>query len=113
MKGQLTVSPAVSCPCLLLILSHLAGPLPDSLHLSLCLAYPRLSIRSACRPVARCGSCANESAFKAAFMTYRHRQRLLTDAPEFTPEEMSSCMKNAAPGSPALSVLSFTSAFHG
>jgi hypothetical protein len=61
----------------------------------------------------RCGSCANESAFKAAFMTYRHRQRQSSGEPEFTPEEMSSCMRNAAPGSPDLTVLSFTSAFHG
>ncbi len=66
----------------------------------------------------RCGSCANESAFKAAFMVYRHRQRqraglASSSGPEFSPEEMASCMKNQAPGSPALSVLSFTSAFHG
>lgn len=30
-----------------------------------------------------------------------------------SPEELSSCMQNQAPGSPEYSVLSFTSAFHG
>ncbi|KDN50858.1 GATA_USTMA 4-AMINOBUTYRATE aminotransferase (GABA-AT) [Tilletiaria anomala UBC 951] len=60
---------------------------------------------------AMCGSCANENAFKAAFMAYTARQRG-SDA-EFTPEELKSCMKNEAPGSPDLAILSFTSAFHG
>jgi hypothetical protein len=79
------------------------------------LAHPRLGTFSlpALPRSHRCGSCANESAFKAAFMTYRHRQRQSSGEPEFTPEEMSSCMRNAAPGSPDLTVLSFTSAFHG
>lgn len=31
----------------------------------------------------------------------------------FTPEELSSCMLNQSPGSPQMSILSFTSAFHG
>ncbi|KAM0755936.1 4-aminobutyrate aminotransferase [Meredithblackwellia eburnea MCA 4105] len=57
-----------------------------------------------------CGSCSVEGALKAAFMAYRARER--GDA-EFSPEELSSCMKNEAPGSPELSVLSFKSAFHG
>ncbi|SNX82463.1 4-aminobutyrate aminotransferase [Melanopsichium pennsylvanicum] len=60
---------------------------------------------------AMCGSCANENAFKASFMAYRARER--GEKAKFTPEEMSSCMKNRAPGSPDLSILSFTSAFHG
>nr|AAA98560.1 GABA aminotransferase-like protein [Ustilago maydis] len=60
---------------------------------------------------AMCGSCANENAFKASFMAYRARER--GEKAEFTPEEMSSCMKNQSPGSPDLSILSFTSAFHG
>ncbi|GAA96828.1 uncharacterized protein L969DRAFT_87968 [Mixia osmundae IAM 14324] len=58
-----------------------------------------------------CGSCANEGAMKAAFIAYRARER--KDALAFTSEDLSSCMKNAAPGSPDLSVMSFTSAFHG
>ncbi|KAJ9096040.1 hypothetical protein QFC21_005405 [Naganishia friedmannii] len=63
---------------------------------------------------AMCGSCANETAFKAAFMTYRDKQRRLSQPPgspagpvEFTQEELASCMKNQAPGSPELSILSF------
>lgn len=65
---------------------------------------------------AMCGSCANETAFKAAFMAYRHRQRKAEGSSaggEFSPEELSSCMTNSAPGSPDLSILSFRSAFHG
>lgn len=57
-----------------------------------------------------CGSCANEGAMKAAFMAYRNRER---GANEFTPEELSSCMRNEAPGSPELCVMSIGSAFHG
>lgn len=59
-----------------------------------------------------CGSCANEVAYKAAFMLYAQRKR---GGPQvaFTAEEMTSCMKNAAPGSPHLSILSFEGAFHG
>ncbi|ETS61070.1 4-aminobutyrate aminotransferase [Moesziomyces aphidis] len=60
---------------------------------------------------AMCGSCANENAFKASFMAYRARER--GEQAQFTPEEMQSCMKNQSPGSPDLSILSFTSAFHG
>jgi hypothetical protein len=80
---------------------------------------PRFSIStdrlaSACGATTnRCGSCANESAFKAAFMAYRHRQREETHQIEFTAKEMSSCMNNQTPGSPDLTILSFTSAFHG
>ncbi|KAJ9119847.1 hypothetical protein QFC24_005561 [Naganishia onofrii] len=66
---------------------------------------------------AMCGSCANETAFKAAFMTYRDKQRKLesgtTGPVDFTAEELASCMKNQSPGSPDLSILSFKSAFHG
>lgn len=54
---------------------------------------------------------SSQTAFKAAFMAYRNRDR--GDPLAFSPEEMQSCMKNAEPGSPQLSVLSFTSAFHG
>jgi 4-aminobutyrate aminotransferase/(S)-3-amino-2-methylpropionate transaminase len=30
-----------------------------------------------------------------------------------SPDELSSCMNNQEPGSPKMSILSFTSAFHG
>lgn len=56
-----------------------------------------------------CGSCSNENAYKAIFMLYRQKQR----GGDFTPEEISSCMINQAPGSPDLSILSFHGAFHG
>ncbi|KAF2755512.1 4-aminobutyrate aminotransferase [Pseudovirgaria hyperparasitica] len=56
------------------------------------------------------GSDANELAFKAAFMWKRQQQRGTAD---FTPEEIESSMNNKSPGSPDLSILSFTSAFHG
>ncbi|BEJ12516.1 hypothetical protein CspHIS471_0209760 [Cutaneotrichosporon sp. HIS471] len=59
-----------------------------------------------------CGSSANETAFKAAFMAYRQRERGSYDAP-FTQEELDSCMVNQQPGTPQLSVLSFKSGFHG
>ncbi|GAM26467.1 hypothetical protein SAMD00019534_096420 [Acytostelium subglobosum LB1] len=59
---------------------------------------------------AMCGSCANECAYKAVFMHYQHIKR--GGAP-FSEEELQSCMKNQAPGSPALSILSFKKAFHG
>jgi 4-aminobutyrate aminotransferase/(S)-3-amino-2-methylpropionate transaminase len=59
-----------------------------------------------------CGSCANEVAFKAAFMRYQNIKRGGSGV-AFTQEELSSCMKNRAPGSPELSILSFEGAFHG
>ncbi|RUP48259.1 4-aminobutyrate transaminase gata [Jimgerdemannia flammicorona] len=60
---------------------------------------------------AMCGSCANESAYKAAFM-YHQRLRRGFETP-FSFEELSTCMRNQAPGSPDLSILSFRRAFHG
>jgi 4-aminobutyrate aminotransferase/(S)-3-amino-2-methylpropionate transaminase len=70
-----------------------------------------------------------ENAFKLAFMAYKQRERGSTD---FTSSEMGmsyynkrtvdtdvqswyqdSSMLNQSPGSPALSVLSFKSGFHG
>ena len=59
---------------------------------------------------------------QAAFMYYRRKER--GEDKDFTPEEMSSCMKNQQPGilkrnfsvtigSPDLSILSFGKAFHG
>ncbi|KAH8918663.1 4-aminobutyrate aminotransferase [Atractiella rhizophila] len=59
-----------------------------------------------------CGSCANEGALKAAFFAYRGRERGGQDR-EFSKEEIESCMRNQAPGSPNLSVISFKGAFHG
>lgn len=52
-----------------------------------------------------CGSCSNENAYKAVFMWYRTKER--GGKLDFTPEEMSSCMVNKAPGSPDLAILSF------
>lgn len=57
-----------------------------------------------------CGSSANENALKAAFIAYRRHQR---GGAAPTSDELSSCMDNRAPGSPALSVLSFRGSFHG
>lgn len=62
---------------------------------------------------AMCGSCANETAYKAAFMYYRARERGGYGAQSFTQEELTSCMRNEAPGSPDLAILSFKNAFHG
>ncbi len=59
---------------------------------------------------AMAGSDANETAYKAAFMWRRRKERGEAD---FTAEEISSAMNNASPGSPQLSILSFKSAFHG
>lgn len=58
------------------------------------------------------GSDANETAFKAAFMYRRQRERG-GPAVEFTEEELSSSMLNQTPGASDLSILSFKSAFHG
>eukprot|EP01118_Nematostelium_gracile_P019239 TRINITY_DN8853_c0_g1_i2.p1 TRINITY_DN8853_c0_g1~~TRINITY_DN8853_c0_g1_i2.p1 ORF type:complete len:359 (+),score=103.07 TRINITY_DN8853_c0_g1_i2:113-1078(+) len=59
---------------------------------------------------AMCGTCANEIAYKAVFMHHMDKER--KGAP-FTEQELSSCMSNQAPGSPDLSILSFTGGFHG
>lgn len=61
---------------------------------------------------AMAGSDANETAYKAAFMWKRRQER---GGPEvdFTAEEISSSMNNQMPGSPHMSILSFTSGFHG
>lgn len=58
-----------------------------------------------------CGSCANENAFKTAFMYKAAKKR---GGRDFNVEELNSCMKNEAPGSPDdMSILSFNQAFHG
>lgn len=62
---------------------------------------------------AMAGSDANETAYKAAFMWRRMKDRGGPNV-EFTEEEMNSSMKNQAPGaSQSLSIMSFKSAFHG
>ncbi|KAI8099174.1 4-aminobutyrate aminotransferase [Halteromyces radiatus] len=57
-----------------------------------------------------CGSCANENAFKTAFMYQAAKKRGDKD---FSLDELTSCMNNQAPGSPDMSILSFSQAFHG
>ena len=61
---------------------------------------------------AHVGSDANEAAYKAAFMWKRQLERGGPQV-EFTEEEMRTAMNNQAPGSPALSILSFRTGFHG
>lgn len=57
------------------------------------------------------GADANELAFKAAFMWYQSQKRGYANA--FSTEENESVMKNHAPGSPELAIMSFERAFHG
>lgn len=57
------------------------------------------------------GSDANETAYKAAFM-YRRRMDRGLEA-DFSPKELETCMDNASPGSPKMSILSFQKGFHG
>ncbi|KAL2171092.1 hypothetical protein VTG60DRAFT_3783 [Thermothelomyces hinnuleus] len=61
---------------------------------------------------AMAGSDANETAYKAAFMWRRQRDRGGPSV-EFTEEEMNSAMNNQSPGSSKLSILSFKTGFHG
>lgn len=56
------------------------------------------------------GSCANETAYKAAFMFQHAKKRGSLD---FSSSEMESVMKNKAPGSSEMVVLSFDGGFHG
>lgn len=57
-----------------------------------------------------CGSCANENAYKALCIKYMKKER---GGKTFSKEEMDSCMINAPPGSPSLTILSFHGGFHG
>jgi len=59
---------------------------------------------------AMCGTCANECAYKAVFMAWQHKHR---GGKPFNESELSSCMKNEAPGTPDLAILSFSGGFHG
>lgn len=56
------------------------------------------------------GSCANETAYKAAFMYQAARER---GAIDFTGDELTSVMNNQPPGSPERVILSFDKGFHG
>lgn len=57
------------------------------------------------------GADAVELAFKAVFFWYQSKKRGYAKA--FTAEENESVMKNQAPGSPELAILSFERSFHG
>lgn len=57
------------------------------------------------------GSGANETAYKAAFMYKRSKERGYSTP--FTEEEMATSMVNSKPGSPDMSIMSFETAFHG
>lgn len=57
-----------------------------------------------------CGSCANENAYKAAFIAHMEAKR---GGRPPSQEELESTMVNKAPGSPPLKIVSFTGAFHG
>ena len=61
---------------------------------------------------AMCGTCANEGAYKVAMIQYAQRKRGgMLELPN--EEELSSCMRNMAPGSPDYAILSLKQAFHG
>ncbi len=57
-----------------------------------------------------CGSSSNENAFKAAFILYMERR---FGNSSLMQERLDSCMRNAAPGSPDLAMISFDGGFHG
>ncbi|TLD27295.1 hypothetical protein PspLS_04902 [Pyricularia sp. CBS 133598] len=62
---------------------------------------------------AMAGSDANETAYKAAFMYRRQKERGGRDVP-FTEEELRTSMLNKSPGaSQELSIMSFKTGFHG
>ncbi|RPB04847.1 4-aminobutyrate aminotransferase [Choiromyces venosus 120613-1] len=60
---------------------------------------------------AMAGSDAIETSYKAAFIYRRRMER--GEGVDFTPQEIESSMKNQAPGSPELAIMSFKKAFHG
>ncbi|KAK3768506.1 hypothetical protein RRG08_060868 [Elysia crispata] len=57
-----------------------------------------------------CGTCSIESGQKAVYMAY---QRRLRGSRPYSQDEMNTSLMNQSPGSPKLSFLSFTNAFHG
>ncbi|KAF6037397.1 hypothetical protein EB796_004311 [Bugula neritina] len=56
-----------------------------------------------------CGACANEHAYKAAFIHYQAKRR--GGAP--SAEELESALWNKEPGCPDLAIMSFVNGFHG
>lgn len=56
------------------------------------------------------GSCANETAYKAAFMFQAAKSR---GAMDFSDEELQSVMLNKTPGASDKTILSFEKGFHG
>lgn len=60
--------------------------------------------------ICSCGAGAIENAFKAAFIWKRNQDRG-SNIP--TQQELSSCLENKEPGSPAMAILSFEKCFHG
>jgi 4-aminobutyrate aminotransferase/(S)-3-amino-2-methylpropionate transaminase len=56
------------------------------------------------------GLCANETAYKAAFMYQAAKRRGLLD---FSSDELALVMHNRAPGAPKMLILSFWGGFHG
>ncbi|KAJ6225024.1 hypothetical protein RDWZM_003569 [Blomia tropicalis] len=56
-----------------------------------------------------CGSCSVENALKAVCFWRRNIER----GGEVAELDMSTCLTNQAPGSPHLSIMSFTGSFHG
>ncbi|XP_076818755.1 4-aminobutyrate aminotransferase, mitochondrial-like [Clavelina lepadiformis] len=60
-----------------------------------------------------CGSCANENAYKSLFFWYMKKQRGEEVPADVHDIAYTSCMKNQAPGSPNLSIISFDGGFHG
>lgn len=57
-----------------------------------------------------CGACSIEHGQKAMFIAY---QRKMRGGRPPSQEELQTCIRNQAPGSPDLCVLSFKHAFHG
>jgi len=57
-----------------------------------------------------CGTCSVENAIKLAFARYRKQQR---NGDAISPQELTSCLSNQAPGTTPFTILSFKGAFHG
>lgn len=57
-----------------------------------------------------CGSCSNENAYKAVFISYMAKQR---GGKPPTAEELESSKYNKLPGAPNLAIMSFDGSFHG
>ena len=57
-----------------------------------------------------CGSCANENAYKAAFIFFNTMRR---NGKAPSQEMIDQCVMNKGDGSPDLAILSFKGSFHG